>query len=352
MPDGHLGLHHVTQDVSPRRILGARRPDRPFPDGAAHRSASTSTTTKSRAARPSTPIRSAPSTRFRDPGLPAARFSKGLRGRTHLRIRNRDTYEVDPSAVCCTRTSRTASRRPASSNTCRVLRRHRDAVRLPPAPWAVVLHRDVPGGDRRVRRDARSLRLFKGDPARPVMPPEALSSSRKLSSPALKDRRESRTRGGGVASGGACRIRAPLPERLGRTQGDDPQHRLKQFLDSGWADGAGRVLLLRRRARPARNDFRLPREIRAKPAASAEFASFHTPIRRSRSARPSRDGFVLPDAKNRRRHRVELPRPPPAPASARRAQCRDDGSWMRDLSELKPGYPVVHVSHGNGRYLG
>src|SRR5690606_14403379 len=68
---------------------------------------------------------------------------------------------------------------------------------------------------------------------------------------------------------------------------------------------------------------------------------------------PLARGFVLPAAKLAVLTETELY------AATGRSRARRDSrkaatmeGWLRDLTELKVGDPVVHVSHGIGRYLG
>jgi transcription-repair coupling factor (superfamily II helicase) len=69
--------------------------------------------------------------------------------------------------------------------------------------------------------------------------------------------------------------------------------------------------------------------------------------------RPLAAGFVLPEAGLAVVTESEL-----YAATARSRTRRDSRKaatmegWLRDLSELKPGDPVVHSSHGIGRYMG
>ncbi|MDT3671623.1 MAG: transcription-repair coupling factor [Aromatoleum sp.] len=289
--------------------------------------------------------------------LPAREFPMDDAGRTHFRSRFRETFEGDPSRVSL---YKDVSNGIAPAGVEYYLPLFFDDTAtlfdyLPPDA-AVVLHRDVPAAIDAFWRDARSRYDFlKGDRSRPVMPPEALFLGQENFFTALKDRpRIQIAAGEESASGGAAAVAAPLPDVSVERKATDPLHRLKQFLDSGWADGAGRVLLLADAPgrRETMSDFL--GEYGLKPAASADFAAFLTsdaPL--ALGVGPLANGFVLPDAKIAVVTESEL-----YATTARTRQRRDARKaatmegWLRDLSELKPGDPVVHVSHGIGRYLG
>ncbi|WP_332674808.1 transcription-repair coupling factor [Aromatoleum sp.] len=289
--------------------------------------------------------------------LPAREFPMDDAGRTRFRSRFRETFEGDPSRVSLYKDVSNGIA-PAGVEYYLPLFFDDTATLFDylPADAAVVLHCDVPAAIDAFWRDARSRYDFlKGDRSRPVMPPEALFLGQENFYTALKDR--PRIHIGArdePASGGAAATAAPLPDVSVERKATDPLHRLKQFLDSGWAGGGGRVLLLADAPgrRETMSDFL--GEYGLKPATSADFAAFlasDAPL--ALGVGPLVNGFVLPDAKIAVVTESEL-----YATTARTRQRRDARKaatmegWLRDLSELKPGDPVVHVSHGIGRYLG
>ncbi len=289
--------------------------------------------------------------------LPAREFPMDDAGRTHFRSRFREIFEGDPSRVSLYKDVSNGIA-PAGVEYYLPLFFDDTATLFDylPADAAVVLHRDVPAAIDAFWRDARSRYDFlKGDRSRPVMPPEALFLGQENFFTALKDRPRIQLGGGEEsASGGAAAVAAPLPDVSVERKATDPLHRLKQFLDSGWVDSAGRVLLLADAPgrRETMSDFL--GEYGLKPAASADFAAFlasDAPL--ALGVGPLASGFVLADAKIAVVTESEL-----YATTARTRQRRDARKaatmegWLRDLSELKPGDPVVHVSHGIGRYLG
>jgi transcription-repair coupling factor (superfamily II helicase) len=139
----------------------------------------------------------------------------------------------------------------------------------------------------------------------------------------------------------------PLPPLAVERRADNPLYRLRGFLDAF----PGRVLLLA--DSPGRRETMLEylREYGLSPAAAADYAQFTASAERFMlAAGPLHAGFVrgglavvteneLYAAQARTRTNRD----------ARRATTE---GMLRDLSEVKPGDPVVHESHGIGRYLG
>ncbi|THF66196.1 transcription-repair coupling factor [Pseudothauera nasutitermitis] len=215
-----------------------------------------------------------------------------------------------------------------------------------PADTPVLLHRDVPAAIAEFWRDTRSRHdLLKGDRSRPVLPPEALFLSEEAFFVALQER----ARYVLPATGESGPAEA-LPPVAVEGKATDPLHRLKAFC----AGFDGRVLVLAdspgRRETMAEyfQQYALPF------APSADFAGFlagDAPL--VLGVGPLASGFALPAASVAVVTEAEL-----YAATARTRGRRDNRrattmeGWLRDLSELKVGDPVVHVSHGVGRYMG
>ena len=67
---------------------------------------------------------------------------------------------------------------------------------------------------------------------------------------------------------------------------------------------------------------------------------------------PLQNGFVLPEDNLAIVTETELYASQPRNRAARAAKKSNVEGMLRDLTELKPGDPVVHEQHGIGRYLG
>ena len=172
------GYSHVTQVVSPGRVLRARRADRPLSDGLRRcRTASTCSTTRSRSIRTFDVDTQRTLYPVRDVRLlPAREFPLDDAGRTRFRSRFREVFEGDPSKSRALQghQQRHRARRhrvlPAA-----VLRRDGDARRLPAARARRRAARRRRGAVERFWQDTESrYRLLRGDKARPLLPPTEL----------------------------------------------------------------------------------------------------------------------------------------------------------------------------------
>ena len=279
--------------------------------------------------------------------LPAREFPLDDKGRTRFRSRFRETFEGDPTRAAIYKDVSNGIA-PAGIEYYLPLFFDDTATLLDylPADTPVLLHRDVPAAISEFWRDTRSRHdLLKGDRTRPVLPPEQLFLTDEAFFIALKDRPRLTLNAG---SGDA--LATPLPELAVERKATDPLHRLKAFRDGF----DGRVLLLA--DSPGRRETMAEylAEYGLKPTASADFAAFvDSGERFALGVAPLASGFVLPKAKLAIVTETELY------AATARSRARRDSrkaatmeGWLRDLSELKIGDPVVHVSHGIGRYLG
>ncbi|AYH44269.1 transcription-repair coupling factor [Azoarcus sp. DN11] len=286
--------------------------------------------------------------------LPAREFPMDEKGRTHFRSRFRETFEGDPSRVSLYKDVSNGIA-PAGIEYFLPLFFDDTATLFDylPSDTAVVLHRDVPAAIEEFWRDTRSRYDFlKGDRTRPVLPPEALFLGQESFFTALKDR--PRIQIGAPDASTEAAAASPLPDLSVERKASDPLHRFKTFLEGDWARSGGRVLVLA--DAPGRRETMAEffAEYGVKPAASADFAGFLAsaePL--ALGVGPLATGFLLPDAKLAIITESELY------AATTRTRARRDTrkaatmeGWLRDLSELKPGDPVVHESHGIGRYLG
>ncbi len=310
--------------------------------------------------------------------LPAREFPLDDAGRTRFRSRFRETFEGDPTRASIYKDI-SGGIAPAGIEYYLPLFFDDTATLLDylPADTPVLLHRDVPTAIAEFWRDTRSRHdLLKGDRSRPVLPPEQLFLSDEAFFTALKrrprldigaepDPARNAGAGGGTPAGeaagkvdsagrDAAALALPAPEVAVERKSSDPLHRLKAFIDGFIDDTGGRILLLA--DSPGRRETMAEffAEYGVKPEPTADFAAFlaaASPV--ALGVAPLARGFVLPAARLAVLTEAEL-----YAATARSRSRRDSRKaatmegWLRDLSELKIGDPVVHVSHGIGRYLG
>ncbi len=287
--------------------------------------------------------------------LPAREFPLDEAGRSRFRSRFREVFEGDPSRAAIYKDVSNGIA-PAGIEYYLPLFFDDTATLFDylPADTPVLLHRDVPGAIAEFWRDTRSrYDLLKGDRTRPVLPPEQLFLNDEAFFLALKDRPRL-TLAGGMAKEAPGEAARALPDVAVDRKAADPLARLKALLNGEWCRGGGRVLLLA--DSPGRRETMAEylAEYGLHPAASADFSAFAaTDAAFALGVGPLASGFLLPEAKIAIVTETEL-----YAATARTRARRDTRKaatmegWLRDLSELKVGDPVVHVSHGIGRYHG
>ncbi|MBK7134952.1 MAG: transcription-repair coupling factor [Rhodocyclales bacterium] len=280
--------------------------------------------------------------------LPAREFPLDEAGRTRFRGRYRETFEGDPSRSPI---YKDVSNGIAPAGIEYYLPLFFDHTALIfdylPKDSVLCLHHDVPGAIGEFWTDTASrYRLLGGDRSRPLLPPgEMFLTEEQFFIAAAAFGRL--TFGSGTAADAPA---APVPDLAVERRADDPLHKLKAFA----AGFDGRVLLLAES--PGRRETLLQylAEYGLTPAACADFAACAaTAEKLALSVAPLSNGFLLPAAKLAVVTENELyaatARPRGRKADARRASLE---GWLRDLTELKIGDPVVHESHGIGRYQG
>ena len=279
--------------------------------------------------------------------LPAREFPMDEAGRTRFRGRFRETFEGDPSR-CTVYKDVSNGIAPAGIEYYLPLFFDETATLFDylPDSSAILLHRDVPAAIEAFWKDARSRhQLLGGDKTRPIMAPDQLFLSEEAFFVALKARVRLALPAG--ASGGPAEA---LPDVSVERKATDPLHRLKAFC----AGFPGRVLVLAESAGRQQTIAEYFAEYALKPVPSADFDAFVAGDGRlALGSGPLAAGFMLPEAGLAVVTESEL-----YAATARSRTRRDSRKaatmegWLRDLSELKPGDPVVHSSHGIGRYMG
>jgi transcription-repair coupling factor (superfamily II helicase) len=215
----------------------------------------------------------------------------------------------------------------------------------------VLLHRDVPQAISSFWQDTRSrYRILRGDPVRPILAPEALFLKEEDFFGALRGhpRLIVGEASDNTTSGSAVTL--PLPELAIDRRAADPLNRFKAFL----AKFTGRVLLLAESPGRRETMIELFAEYGEVPKVCDDFAAFikGRGMYFAITVAPLAAGFILPEANIALVTETELY------ITARPRGRRDTRKvatvegWLRDLSELKINDPVVHASHGIGRYLG
>jgi len=218
-----------------------------------------------------------------------------------------------------------------------------------PADAALCLHRDVPEAIRAFWRDTQSRhRMLDGDRTRPLLPPAELFLSEEQFFVAAKPLARVDLPAGDDAAASPA---APLPPVAVDRRADDPLKALKTFIDTY----PGRVFLLAESAGRRETLAELLSEYGLKADAVADPSAFIADgPKLGLGVAPLFTGFRLdslafvteaelfagsPSARARRSQR-----------EAQRKASVDN--WLRDLTELKIGDPVVHEQHGIGRYQG
>jgi len=207
--------------------------------------------------------------------------------------------------------------------------------------------------------------MLRGDLAQPVLPPHELFLTADAFFGAIKPyaRVELNTadRGSRLADGiqpshespvtsHAATATAALPPLAVERRADDPLHKLRSFA----ATFSGRVLVLAES--PGRRETML--ETFAEYALPVTPAAGFAPFAESADnlmlgVGPLRAGFVLAEPPLAVVTENELYAHHARPRREREgAQRSSPEGMLRDLSEVKVGDPVVHESHGIGRYLG
>ncbi len=276
--------------------------------------------------------------------LPAREFPLDDTGRTRFRQRFREIFEGDPgrSGIYKDVSNGLAA---AGIEYWLPLFFEATATLFDYLPHHTVLclYSTVPAAIQDFWREAQSrYRLLSGDRSRPLLPPADLFLSEE---------------GFFVAARAYARINLTadhegparsLPSLAIDRRAENPLSRLQTFL----AEFPGRVLLLAETAGRRETLSGLFSEYGLKPQASASFSDFlATDTRLSLAIGPLHDGFQL--AQLAIVTETELYADSPSRRTRHVAQRRASvDNWLRDLTELKVGSPVVHEQHGIGRYQG
>ncbi|MBI5275165.1 MAG: transcription-repair coupling factor [Burkholderiales bacterium] len=294
--------------------------------------------------------------------LPAREFPLGEPGRNKFRARFRETFEGDASRIALYKDV-SSGILPAGIEYYLPLFFDETATLFDYLPNNALLltHHDVPTAIAEFWRDLSGrYDMLKGDRSRPVMPPPELFLTdeqffvaakaypiyRMLTAKDAKSAKEDRERN--FASFASFAVELPL--LAVDRKADDPLVAFKSFL----AGFPGRVLLVAESAgrRATMADFL--REHGQDAEACEDFAAFVAGSEKlALGVAPLSGGFLLAAAQLAVITENELFAATARPRGKRDIARRSNlEGWLRDLSELRIGDPVVHESHGIGRYRG
>ena len=276
--------------------------------------------------------------------LPAREFPMDDKGRTHFRQAFRETFEGDPAKSGI---YKDVSQGIASAGIEYYLPLFFDETATVfdylPKDAVFVTHGDAPAAIAAFWNDTRSrYNMLQGDKARPLLAPEQLFLTDEAFFSAAKcyGRLVFSAKNENPAA-------TALPDISVDRRAEDPLGKLKNHL----AGFKGRVLLLAESAGRRETLATMLAEHGLRPTASADFAGFSVadaPL--ALGVGPLHGGFALPDLA----FITETELYAGAPRRTRREAARKASfdNWLKDLTELKVGDPVVHESHGIGRYRG
>ena len=212
-----------------------------------------------------------------------------------------------------------------------------------PADTLLCLHNNVPEAIRAFWKDAQSrYTMLSGEHHRPLLPPAELFLAEEPFFSAIKPYARVQLSAGTDGTSGT------LPSVAGDRRAEDPLSRLKTFIDGF----NGRVLLLAESAGRRETLAGLFAEYGLKVESSVDLSGFlSSDSRLALGVSPLHDGFLLADYAFSTES--ELYAGSPARRSRHAAQRKASlDNWLRDLTELKVGDPVVHEQHGIARYQG
>ncbi len=283
--------------------------------------------------------------------LPAREMPAGEAGRTKFRQRFREAFEGDASRISLYKDVSNGIL-PAGIEYYLPLFFDETATLFDYLPQGnngatLLLHGDVAAALAEFWTDLQSRhKLLGGDRSRPVLPPQELFLRDEAFFVAANAFPQYVAKVG--VGGTAAQLPNALPTLAVDRKADDPLAALRAFLDAT----PQRVLLLAESPgrRETLNEYLAEHDLHA--AICPDFAAFLAgEARLSLAHAPISGGFVLDDfaVVTENELYAATARPRHKRSDARRANLE---GWLRDLSELKIGDPVVHENHGIGRYLG
>ena len=306
--------------------------------------------------------------------LPAREFPLDEKGQAHFRQSFRERFEGDPSK-CSIYKDISKGIAPAGIEYYFPLFFDHTAVLFDylPKNTTLCLHHDIDDAITTFAKDATSrYNLLRGDPQRPLLETRELflnaenffirvkdfarldilkctpSPSLALPDQELLDLTPNSTSNNEQPKGIPCST-APLPDIAVNRRLEIPTQAFKSFLHAY----TGRVLLLADSLGRREIISGYLNEYDLKPALCNDYATFLTSQERFLlGVATLQNGFILPDKKLAIITESELYAAQARSRAARTAKKSNVEGMLRDLSELKPGDPVVHEQHGIARYQG
>ncbi len=206
--------------------------------------------------------------------------------------------------------------------------------------------------------------IVRGDLANPVLPPQELFLTEEAFFGAIKPfpRIDLAAIAPAMAGSPAAELEfnnknndflnsatSPLPPLHVERRADDPLHRLRGFADSY----PGRILVLAEALGRRETMLEYFAEYGLKPAQVTDWAQFNASSEHFMlGVAPLSNGFIDTVAQIALITENELYASQVRQRAARDAKRTSPEGMLRDLSEVKVGDPVVHETHGIGRYLG
>ncbi|MDO9466993.1 MAG: transcription-repair coupling factor [Thiobacillus sp.] len=213
-----------------------------------------------------------------------------------------------------------------------------------PKPTRIVAHGALDPAGQAFWTDAQGrFRLLSGDKDRPLLPPAELFLATDAFFTQVKaySRLDIEQGGSGLAH--------PVPPISVDRREAHPVAKLKGFIDAF----NGKVLIVAPSAgrRETLHEYLAEHDLDAVLVDSWADSLSHT-ARILLTHGPLAEGFVTADGALAVITETELYAIPPKTRRAREARATQIDNLLRDLSELKPGDPVVHAQYGVGQYLG
>ncbi|WP_246167691.1 transcription-repair coupling factor [Propionivibrio limicola] len=280
--------------------------------------------------------------------LPAREFPLDDKGRARFRQRFRETFEGDPAKSGIYKDI--SSGIPSAGIEYWLPLFFDETATLfdyLPQDATLCLHGGVPEALRDFWRDAQSrFDMLSGEKSRPLLPPSDLFLNEEAFFTAAKPYTRL------VLAKGSDGPTAAVPPVAVDRRADDPLAKLKSFVDTHLSHPAGRILLLAESAGRRETLAELFAEYGLRPEASADLSGFLAgEAKLSLGVAPLHEGFVFDQLAFITETELYAGSPTRRTRHAAQKKASLD-NWLRDLTELKVGDPVVHEQHGIARYQG
>jgi len=279
--------------------------------------------------------------------LPAREFPLDEKGRTHFRQSFRERFEGDPARAGIYKD--VSNGIPSAGIEYWLPLFFEETATLfdyLPKDAVLCLHRDVPEAIRAFWRDAQSrYDMLSGERSRPLLPLADLFLGEESFFVAAKPYARLNLAAGDDGPATA------LPSVAVDRRAEDPLTRLKSFS----ATFAGRICLLAESAGRRETLAEMLAEHGLQPDTSAagnDFAGFcAAESKLALGVSPLHDGFAIGELAFITESELYAGSPSRRTRHAAQRKASLD-NWLRDLTELKVGDPVVHEQHGIARYQG